>query len=690
MGTETQLGQANIPIRATLDKLDADLEGARSKVGKVIDGIVGNVQKVGGIALGIGGAGIGAIGGIGAAVGKMAIDAAPVEGLAAAFDGLNESAGDDMLAALKKGSAGMIANRDLMLSFNQAASLVSLEFAQELPDAMQYLTKVQASTGQDMGFLLDSLVKGVGRLSPMILDNLSIQVSQAEATERAAQMFGVEADQLTKTQLQAGMMNVTLEKLAENTAAMPDVSKSAAAQMAQLKATFQDTKDEVGLAFLPVLSTLMGTLGELAEKFLPMVTQALDYIAPIAATVAAELGMFFDVILNEGVPPLEALQVLLEGFFPPEVAEQIVGGIRSVVEWIGGLVEAVAPYVEMAMQWIGQNVQLSDALIALGIAIASVVLPALWGIISPILVIVGVAIGLIAVITLLRAAWESDFLGIRTALLDAWDQIQPALAELWEWLKINVPAAIETLVTFWQETLQPALAELWEWLAVNVPAAIETLVAFWEETLLPAIEAVWAFIQADVIPLLEALGEVIGATLVLAGTALAGLWQNVLLPALQTAGTWIRDTLGPILESFLGWLNNVTGGLDGVKSALSTVKDWLGKVADKISSIKLPDWLTPGSPTPFEIGLVGIGDAARRLATIEFPGMAAALSVPQFAAAGMGAGEMVSAPRGGPAGGYQITNIFEANSVRSEEDIYRLNEEMDRSMALRGLQRNIG
>jgi len=662
MGTETQLGQANIPIRATLDKLDSDLEGARTKVGRVIDGIVGNIQKVGGVALGIGGAAVAGIGAIGATVGKLAIDAAPVEGLAAAFDGLAESAGvgtADMLAALKEGSAGMIANRDLMMSFNQAASLVSLDFATQLPDAMAYLGKVSASTGQDMGFLLDSLVKGVGRLSPMILDNLAIQVSQSEATERAAEMFGVEAEQLTKTQLQAGMMNVTLEKLAENTAAMPDVSESAAAKMAQLQATFQDTKDEIGMAFLPILTTLLGVLATAGETVLPYLSTALEAIAPVVTSIGEAFGKFIGWILA-GEDPIAALTIALYSILPPEIAQPIVDAISGIAAGIQSIVDAASPYVDMATQWIAQNVQLGDALIALGIAIASVVIPALWGILSPILVIIGVAVGLIAVITLLRTAWESDFLGIRTALTDAWAEILPVLETLWQWLQVNVPAAIETLV------------------------------AFWEETLLPAIEVVWAFIVENVIPIMEALGEVIGATLVLAGTALAGLWQNVLLPALQTAGNWIRDTLGPILESFLGWLNNVTGGLDGVKSALSSVKDWLGKVADKISSIHLPDWLTPGSPTPFEIGLLGIGDAARRLARVEFPAMAASLSVPQFAAAGMGAGEMVATPRGGPGGGYQITNVFEANSVRSEEDIYRLNEEMDRSMALRGLQRNIG
>jgi len=37
--------------------------------------------------------------------------------------------------------------------------------------------------------MLDSLVTGVGRLSPMILDNLGIQVAQAEAVERASEIM---------------------------------------------------------------------------------------------------------------------------------------------------------------------------------------------------------------------------------------------------------------------------------------------------------------------------------------------------------------------------------------------------------------------------------------------------------------------------------------------------------------------
>ena len=200
------------------------------------------------------------------AVTKFAIDAAPLEGISGAFEGIAESSGrsaDEMLDALKRGSTGMVAQRDLMMTYNQAAQLVSTTFANQLPEAMGYLGKVSAATGQDMGFMLDSLVKGVGRLSPMILDNLNVQVQLSDATARASAMFGVQADQLSKTQVQAGMMAVVMDKLRENTAAMPDVAGSAAQQLGELKATFTDLKDSIGTMALPALKAVLDVINSL-------------------------------------------------------------------------------------------------------------------------------------------------------------------------------------------------------------------------------------------------------------------------------------------------------------------------------------------------------------------------------------------------------------------------------------------
>lgn len=195
-------------IQIIIEAVDKS-SGVFKKTGLSLEGLA----KAGGIAV----ASLAAVAtGIGAAAYSLAKDAAPVEGIQNAFNGLAadvEGGSGAMLAALKESSLGMIEQTDLMKSYNSAAQLVSKDFANQLPDAMKYLTKVSAATGTDMNYMLDSIVKGVGRLSPMILDNLGIQVDLTMATDRAAEMYGVAADALSKEQIQAGMMNVVLEKL---------------------------------------------------------------------------------------------------------------------------------------------------------------------------------------------------------------------------------------------------------------------------------------------------------------------------------------------------------------------------------------------------------------------------------------------------------------------------------------------
>jgi len=452
MAVDAQLGRATVAIRATMDKLDADLAKARgqvdSAVGRIARSAGEKLQTIGKLALGGIGVATGAVAGLGAALGKLAIDAAPVEGLSQAFEGLAESAGigaDEMMAALRRGSAGMVSQRDLMMSFNQAAQLVSTDFAVQLPDAMQYLSKVSASTGQDMGFMLDSLVKGVGRLSPMILDNLGIQVNLSQATERAAEMFGVQADELSKSQVQAGMMNVVLEKLAENTAAMPDVTESASARLAQFKAGIQDAKDRIGMAMLPALSSLIGTFTELGERVLPPVMGFIEgTVAPIFEKAATVVGDFFW-MLDAGIEPVNAFKIALAEMFGPEVADTVMNIVEQVRQFIATAQEALAP----VMEWISQNTQLSDVLIALGAAIASVIVPALISIVSAAAPVIGVFIAVVAIVAALRAAWESNFLGIRDIA-----------ANVWGWLKEFIPQAIQTISDIVQTVVQ-AITDFW-------------------------------------------------------------------------------------------------------------------------------------------------------------------------------------------------------------------------------------
>jgi hypothetical protein len=82
---------------------------------------------------------------------------------------------------------------------------------------------------------------------------------------------------------------------------------------------------------------------------------------------------------------------------------------------------------------------------------------------------------------------------------------------------------------------------------------------------------------------------------------MAGIWTNLLLPALQTVWSFISSSLAPIFESL---------GESGFSLAdmLQNVTTFLDNLADKLNTLQLPEWLTPGSPTPFEVGLQGIAN----------------------------------------------------------------------------------
>lgn len=64
-----------------------------------------------------------------------------------------------------------------------------------------------------------------------------------------------------------------------------------------------------------------------------------------------------------------------------------------------------------------------------------------------------------------------------------------------------------------------------------------------------------------------------------------------------------------------------------IVNAISKVVAAIAKLKAAFASIKLPKALTPGSPTPFEIGLMGINEQMRLLATRAIPNMNAGLNV---------------------------------------------------------------
>lgn len=626
MAAEAQLGNAVVQIRATQDKLDKDLSSAHQKImavgagiGKTLSGLAGaGLASFGTAAIGV----MGAVAGVGIELGKLAKEAAPLEGITAAFNGIAESAGttgDAMLAAMQKGSSGMIANRDLMASYNQAAQLVSVEFANALPDAMSYLSKVSAATEQDMSFMMDSLVKGVGRLSPMILDNLGIQVTLADATSKAAEMFGVEEEALSKAQIQAGMMEVTLAKLAENTAAMPDVTETASAKMARLEATFQNTKDALGAAFMPVLVALMDKLSEFADTVLPQIMPGVE------AFTNGILGLFN--MLSPLVPLLtqfaggaaKAFELLASGDFAGggemigEMASSLAEGLAEILptiiqagsELLIGLISGIASAIPAVMESMTMVIgSLIDTVVAIlpqmmttGLDIILAIVDGLIGaiptlltagveIISSLLIAVieylpKIAEGVLAVIPMLVKVVPQIIIGLVTAIIEAVPLLLTAGVEIIMGLIDGLVVAIPELLGQMPEIIMLLITSILEMVPMILTAGVEIILALVDGivTMLPtlvtmAIDIILTIVNAITTGLPTMITAAIGIIMALI---------NGLLEALPQLIAMVPEIIIAIVNGLLVMLPELI--VAGVEILLALLAGIIGAIPDLLLGI---------------------------------------------------------------------------------------------------------
>lgn len=575
---------------------------AEDKASSVLRGLTGMLETVGSVAIAGGGLAVGALRDIGAGALSLAAAAAPIAGVGSAFEALTQGmqgGAAQMLSALQDSSGGLITNTDLMKSFNTAAALVSTDFATRLPDAMTYLSRVSAATGEDMNFLLDSLVKGVGRLSTPILDNLGIQLNLTEAYQAYAESVGKSTDELTKSEQQTALMNTVMEKLASNTEGMTAMANPFSA----LKVMISNLKDEVGLKLLPVITPLVSRFQELAETAISRLTPALDSILSAVSLVGEAFLSFIDHLLN-GTPLCESLATALSKLLPPEVTGVILDFgetiLPAIIEGLRGLWDIVLSVLGPIIEAVGQFVSWKDVMAGIAVSIASVLIPAIIGFVSTFASAIAGVVAAFAVVTalvvLLRTAWENNWLGIRDITAAVWSVLQTAFSELQTFILGTVIPAAQALYDKWVTEIWPTIqtvttnvwaviraifTELGRWINDNLVPWLKFLHAVW-------VEQVWPAIQ----------------------NAIRNAW-NIIRPIWETLKEWLEATipnaLRPLSGIFAGVMGSITAAIVPVRDAWSSFVsavqgfwNWLtGKVFTfEISLPDLPTWAAPPSTSP--------------------------------------------------------------------------------------------
>lgn len=175
-----------------------------------------------------------------------------VEGVTKGFENLQKQAGltaDESLNKLRSATQGLVSDFDLMQQANQAAQL-GLD-PTNLDVMAEAATKLGAAVGRTAQEAFTDLITGVGRASPLILDNLGITIKAAEAQEIYAASIGKTVSQLTEEEKARAFQEAALIKITQKAAELDDVQLNAGQSATRLRAAYRNLIDE----FLEAINT---------------------------------------------------------------------------------------------------------------------------------------------------------------------------------------------------------------------------------------------------------------------------------------------------------------------------------------------------------------------------------------------------------------------------------------------------
>lgn len=192
------------------------------------------------------------------------------DGVTKAFNGLNQ---EGLLDNLRKATKGTVNDVQLMTAAVQAN-----DFRIPLEDLGKYLEFAQLKaqqTGQSVDYMTDSIVTGLGRKSPLILDNLGISAAEISEKTKETGDFMKAVAEIVDTQLaEAGETYISAaDRAAQKTVELQNAQKALGDEILPLKEQWDDAYADMQLNTISLISWcvkhqgVVKTLGILLTAF---------------------------------------------------------------------------------------------------------------------------------------------------------------------------------------------------------------------------------------------------------------------------------------------------------------------------------------------------------------------------------------------------------------------------------------
>lgn len=192
------------------------------------------------------------------------------DGVTKAFNDLNQ---EGLLDNLRKATKGTVNDVQLM-----TAAVKANDFRIPLEDLGKYLEFAQLKaqqTGQSVDYMTDSIVTGLGRKSPLILDNLGISAAEISEKTKETGDFMKAVAEIVDTQLAAaGETYISAaDRAAQKTVELQNAQKALGDEILPLKEQWDDAYADMQLNTISLISWcvkhqgVVKTLGILLTAF---------------------------------------------------------------------------------------------------------------------------------------------------------------------------------------------------------------------------------------------------------------------------------------------------------------------------------------------------------------------------------------------------------------------------------------
>lgn len=239
------------------------------------------------------------------------------DGVTRAFNNLNQ---EGLLDNLRKATKGTVNDVQLMTAAVQAN-----DFRIPLEDLGKYLEFAQLKaqqTGQSVDYMTNSIVTGLGRKSPLILDNLGISAAEISEKTKETGDFMKAVAEIVDTQLaEAGETYISAaDRAAQKTVELQNAQKALGDEILPLKEQWDDAYADMQLNTISLISWcvkhqgVVKTLGILLTAFTVVAIATSNAIKTniVVTKGAAAAQQAWNVICATGTGLLKLLQA---GFY---------------------------------------------------------------------------------------------------------------------------------------------------------------------------------------------------------------------------------------------------------------------------------------------------------------------------------------------------------------------------------------